>query len=819
MTGTYEDSWALVVGIDAYDHPDINDLGGAVQDACQSVEWLRKAGVPDQRILLHAQPTETSRPLLTSLDPVVPWENATEADITKSLEKLREVHGSHLFVFLSGHGIYDPATKRLFVTCEASPKEKGVFHNLGIEEHIELFRSMDFPEQLLIMDGCQNVPFTESERSRVVAGMPFSGFNAKAGNTLVFCFACQQSEMAMEIEGRGLFLKKLLKIIDTQNPTPRTLHLDFDSGDVSIDLRRAVTEVVGPEVAETAWTKRIRQTPGVQVYGAGTAQNVWPLHLPPTPAARMSISVTPASAAKDVREILVRVDDAPYWRREAPVPPRTTVELPFENHLPHETSLSVTCRLKDNSGWRKPAERRIHIGDSDSEIVFKLKPDPPGSPPDSPPEGRLRGRRWSLPPRPDTYRSSRKPMDDDTAWVFVGNVDSSGSLTSSTSHELRGSIRKYLRNPPNRIEVTEEEGGLYISGRYGDRELLMQFASEVATTFASVTPDDISTTIRESSEFPDRTAVRVVLPEGGTGQLVGAVTDTPTVTVGQTERAIREIEADPLFSVSPGHVQVRVDLPWGSWSEMVEVFAGTEKTVPLPRTIGNSLAPLRVIIQPEVWEELPGYSVIDLDRRTGKWLITTYPKESAWGTCVSLPGTGTGVTFPLHPSLPLALDISDRATRVEPLSTIPTPEWDALVSLGNLSGHNPKRLFTADKTWAPDPALTLARAYACYAAGEDKYTRGLLKLLSERGSDICDMAVLEGATALRSNASAPKSVRADLERWADAGTVPVLRWGVAPAVVLAQKLGLDGWRARLEAIEESLSPVSTWTVWTVRQTP
>lgn len=584
-------------------------------------------------------------------------------------------------------------------------------------------------------------------------------------------------------------------------------------------------------MTRTAWTERIVQNPGVQVYGPGSAKSVWPLHLPPTPAARMSVAVKPASAAKDVRTIAVQVEGTP-WRREVPVPPRKTVQLPFENHLPHETSLSVICELKADSGWRKPAERRIRIGDSDSEVVFHLRSAPSGTR-----RGAAAGHRpgdgiWALPTAPDTYRSSRKPKGDDNAWVFVGNVDSTGSLTSSTSPELSDSLQEHLRNASNRIEVTQEEVGLYVSGRYDDRELLIQFASDVASTFAILTPNDISTAIRESPEFPEETAIRIALPDGGTGQLVGPLTDAPTVTVGETGRSVREIESDPLIGVPPGHVQVRVDLPWGSWSEMVEVFAGTEKTVRLPRSVENGIVPLRVSIQSGVWEKLPGFSVIGLDSRTDTWLVTTYPEESTWGTCVSVPGTGTdtGVTFPLHPSLPLAVEIgegavrSGQAARVEPLSTSPDPEWDDLVSLGNLRGHAPKDLLAADKDEAPDPVLTLARAYACYAAGEDRYTRGLLRLLRERGSDICDMDLLEGAAALRPkgrdrNGPVPKSVRSALTRWAEAGTVPVLRWGVAPAVVLARRLGLDAWCAQLKAIEGSLSPVSAWTVWTTRQSP
>ncbi|MEU7599611.1 hypothetical protein [Streptomyces sp. NPDC041003] len=89
----------------------------------------------------------------------------------------------------------------------------------------------------------------------------------------------------------------------------------------------------------------------------------------------------------------------------------------------------------------------------------------------------------------------------------------------------------------------------------------------------------------------------------------------------------------------------------------------------------------------------------------------------------------------------------------------------------------------------------------------------MLKLLKEQGSDIPDIAVLEGATRLRTEGAVSRPTRSALGNLADAGAVPILRWGIAPAILLAQKLGLDGWNARLETIEGSLSPVSVWAVW------
>ena len=124
MTGSPEkinrwaaNSLALVVGIDRYDLADVPALTGATADAVAAVNWLRTLGVPDAQILLNVSPSPTSKAALDALR--IHVEDATFSKIWGSIYRLHQVpDGTRLFIFLSGHGLYDAADGRLFLTQE-----------------------------------------------------------------------------------------------------------------------------------------------------------------------------------------------------------------------------------------------------------------------------------------------------------------------------------------------------------------------------------------------------------------------------------------------------------------------------------------------------------------------------------------------------------------------------------------------------------------------------------------------------------------------------------------------------------------------------
>src|SRR5262249_13001077 len=143
-------TWALAVGIAQYDNPNaVPPLRGAVTDAIAAVGWLRGLGVPDDHILLRAAPSAESRPALDGLG--LAWDGATEPKIWTAAARLSQVsaaEGTRLFVFLSGHGLYEPDSGRIFLTQEAGATPLA-YENLGIDEYVKLFRWMSFRRQFL----------------------------------------------------------------------------------------------------------------------------------------------------------------------------------------------------------------------------------------------------------------------------------------------------------------------------------------------------------------------------------------------------------------------------------------------------------------------------------------------------------------------------------------------------------------------------------------------------------------------------------------------------------------------------------------------
>src|SRR5260370_39192273 len=101
----------------------------------------------------------------------------------------RGIGGTRLFVFLAGHGLYEPTSRRLFLTQEFTPDTPT---NMGMDLYIERFRSMaSFDRQFLFLDGCQNLPYSQSERQKIAASMygGRTGFAPRPQCTLIACYA------------------------------------------------------------------------------------------------------------------------------------------------------------------------------------------------------------------------------------------------------------------------------------------------------------------------------------------------------------------------------------------------------------------------------------------------------------------------------------------------------------------------------------------------------------------------------------------------------------------------------------------------------
>ncbi len=363
-------TWALVVGID--DYASVNKLTGAAQDAVDVVGWLRRLGVPDTNILLHAAPAEPTQAAVAGLGLTVG--GCREADLWESFRALSKKQGSKLFVFLMGHGLFEPGGSRVFLTQEA---DQEVLKNLSVEWYAAYLRGQAFTDQYVVMDGCLNLPYTAAERAKFTPGEQSAVVlpPPRPDVRQVYCFSAQQGEKALEIDGHGLFTQTLLKTLDPDHPDEGCVDLDDESGVVRLDLARAVNDIVAPLVT----AKAPRQHPGLQALGAVRTSTVLPIvELVPDRTARVRVSVDPADAIEGVRKITLW-SDSNDWRAIKPKPPDTSVPTTFDSVVP--VGLEVVARLSVVQGgaWGQP-EQQEFVAEADRDVVFKLAAQTPMPP-------------------------------------------------------------------------------------------------------------------------------------------------------------------------------------------------------------------------------------------------------------------------------------------------------------------------------------------------------------------------------------------------------------------------------------------------------
>ena len=251
---------------------------------------------------------------------------------------------------------------------------------------------------------------------------------------------------------------------------------------------------------------------------------------------------------------------------------------------------------------------------------------------------------------------------------------------------------KQVRNSGSRRTASCEVGRLRPIGR-------LRSASSYPTTSGVVT-------VLRGDEAPEyRPNIRLVMPVGGARTLAGPLANHPTVSIGPPSipkepiwrsregRSLAAIEAGPSLRVEAGPMEIRIDLPWGSWSKVVAApDVGPARIVRLPRKIGTP--PLRVALDPQPASKaaylvygtsgtVPTGRISAYGEPRGVGLRKTKSGEARWalaapksvalerGTAVIRLGKGTGALFPILDGRQLAVEWSRRGLRVEPLSGWP----------------------------------------------------------------------------------------------------------------------------------------------------
>ena len=843
-------TWALVVGVDKYDYPRLRQLEGAVGDAIAAVRWLRAIGVPAEQILLHASPSPASEQPLKALLAELgrpTYLAATENGIWASIDQLRNRSGSRLFVFLAGHGLYDPETRRMFLPQDAGVA--GAWLNLGLDEYLKLFLSMDFPAQFVFVDGCQNYPYSDSTRPTVQAGMHqgVTGYTARPGNRLAVCYAASQDQRAAEIEGRGAFLRRLLPAMDPTDPYLRAVDLDFPTGQRTFDLWKLMHEFVIPTVERDAASlvPAVVQRPAIEVGGAGAAAGgtVPVYRLPDVPTSEIVLEVQPPAAGEAVESVRVADVDKPFWDLFVEGAAGAPVPNPLVLRMPKGRRARAECRVRQDAPW----DLQTATWDLDTSLdqvrPFTLAPRvaPPLSDDGSPP-GPLVERFAVETYGPDGRLQSAVDYAHVAARLGLPGEPSTGS-------EVAPGVRiiKHETGPEFDVDPDALATGRRVVAEWSD------------AVRATVNPAlAVLATVRGDEE-PDLPAnLRVLLPEGGAAALAGALADLPAVSIGRGSpspepawrtgngRTLADLERAPAMRVDPGPVHIRVDLPWGSWTEVVSAPSTGEVTVSVPAVIGTP--PLRVQLEsladrnwtvlgaPADTGRVGGTASRSLAGR-GRRLVSTSATPARWA--LQVPETiGAGdrtpivtltgerrIRFPIRAGWPLAVERRAGGVRVEPLSAMTVPEWDLLVGSGRLDLLTREQADALTNQKWFDEILGLAGAYAVYAARDWEYLGVVVQNLRYLPHAGLDVDLLDIALTHRKPGRLGGAAVARLERAADEGDVPVLRWGIPLARALLKRAGsrkgLSTWRREINAIARGLSPISVWTAWTepVRRAP
>ena len=828
-------TWALVVGIDRYEDPAVKPLSGAVADAVAFADWLRALGVPDRQVILHAAPTRASRQRLKGRKPAP----ATDREIQKSVARLEKVKtGERLIVYLAGHGLYEPSARRLFLLEEFTQAYPA---NMAIELYINRFLSMGFKRQFLFLDGCQNLPYSPTERQRIQPAMFATGFTPQAENFLVACFAASQEQLAREVDGHGLFTRSLLEGIDFTKAPQEAVGLDFETGQRFLDVKKLVTEYVRPIVQATAPTP---QTPIAQMY-PGETTALWPFYTfrDDEQAGCLTLDVAPSAAAGQVERVAISVAQQQLWSCSRPRPPSKKLDLPFEVRVPVGMKVTASCVLQRGSSWTGETEHLVPIA-PDTPVTFNLQPPPPHS--------ELPGVLLKTVQIGGAEVLDRFSYDDVAANLGVRPVKSGRTIAPGVMfyHHESGPAFELLR-PSSEAAVVSR-----------------RLAADWARAIVDVTPEDVgvSTTLIGSPAAGTRPRLRFRFAKGGAEALAGPVAIRNLVWIGRPENAPLEalyeaavgqapagshslaaLEEEPDVEVEPGHAQVRVDLPWGSWATTIEAVPASSQDVRLPSTVGQP--PLRVRLAGEprrrgsfIFGAKGRAPVITLrngisGQRSSRfkavrggsahWALSA--PDAAWvHTPEAVPIAAAGRwSFPFLAGRSFGFERGTGWVRVEPLSSVPSTAWDVLLFRGLLDALPPEKALDLTRDKWDDLLLGIAGAYAVYALPPDEANERLLAVavrnlsrLSKRhlAADVADIDLLRAALTTRGGKPLTPADQRSLERWARVSAVPILRWGIPIAIRLIEDAVVAGepfdrWLEDLRRIEEGLSPVSVWTAW------
>lgn len=880
-------TWALVVGIDTYDAQQFRDLTGASMDAVAAVGWLRKLGVPDGQIAFHAAPNPANEAAVASLG--LPNLGCTQPEIWRSIKALGNHQGSKLFVFLMGHGLYEPTGGRVFLTREATPDEP---QNLGIDWYTAYFRSLSYSTQYVVLDGCLNRPYASNLRPKFEPGKPVVALPGPRDDVAqMFCSGASVGQLAEERNGRGVFTETLLKAVDPDTPHPLGVVVDLRDGLLRLDLSRIVENIVKPAFSDL----QLRQQPNYRQQGDSPTPALWSLaDLVPDRVATLRIRIEPDSGVAGVRRIALSSFD-PDLRVTFPRSVDLEVPTTISNTLPAGVELEASCAPK--AGWSsRPSAPQNLTTDEDVELVFTLTEH--GADVAAPlgvvsQEATIEflGPDGALVPAVSSEALSRivsalsehrfdltfaeKPGLDvqlDSRWVdlsgqpthdpladaipYTGAVHSMGDITIHP-----GRLGAVLTSTPEYAHLLEPLGERLVklltehafatqyplpSDPAGARIRItpsIQPATQLDSSLSDLTDLVFDPELHDLAEIiGDRaasTGVRVSITAESAARLAGVLQQEPVLTVGELTFTLQELVADPFVPLESGPWTVQLTLPWGVWNERVAVVEGGQVDVTLPRSVG--VTPLRVRALNPIHalgaqyrpgglgiglslftfgdSTVPLVAAKDRADRTpferedppAPWrgVLWRTPEQADVRGPVRIETRRKSLQTTLSPTGPIAVHLAP-PYRAEPLSLVPSPHWDTLISSGRLDSLSPEQVLALSQEKWSDPILGIAGAYACFAQGDDELLDVILGNLANLAWFAADVPLLRAAHDQRLGRHDAHT----LSRMRDfESDLPLFRWGIEIGAAGADHYGVRTITRNLEALAPRVVPTSVWLLW------
>ncbi|WP_165989258.1 effector-associated domain 2-containing protein [Streptomyces sp. YIM 98790] len=151
-TAPPERTVAVVTGIERYAAGPAWELPGPARDAVRFRDWLLRAGVPEQNILLHLDPL----PATPGIPPGLPYRSAGHDALRRTfVAELPALDGDLLLLWWGGHGVLDRDEHLRLFCADATVADK---RNLDLESLRRLLSSDALPgfhRQLWLVDACQ----------------------------------------------------------------------------------------------------------------------------------------------------------------------------------------------------------------------------------------------------------------------------------------------------------------------------------------------------------------------------------------------------------------------------------------------------------------------------------------------------------------------------------------------------------------------------------------------------------------------------------------------------------------------------------------